>query len=76
MFRSVKALETKLAAHDGDIDAIVVKHEKEVEKLRTAHAKALEMLMSYQEENDLLRSAVSFLCCLEVCRNVVRWQIC
>ncbi len=32
---------------------------QEASSLRAAHSKALEMLMGYQEENDLLRSAVS-----------------
>ena len=32
---------------------------QEIEDLRLAHNKSLEMLMSYQEENDLLRAAVS-----------------
>jgi hypothetical protein len=34
---------------------------QEASSLRAAHSKALEMLMGYQEENDLLRSAVSWL---------------
>jgi hypothetical protein len=52
-------LEGKLQTTINENAATNLIHEQELNKLRSAHTKSLEMLMSYQEENELLRSAVS-----------------
>jgi hypothetical protein len=40
------------------LNSFLVSALQEVNKLRNAHSKALETVMGYQEENDVLRSAV------------------
>ncbi len=49
---AVRGLEAEKAA-------MSILHEQEAEKLRAAHSRSLEMLMEFQEENDLLRSTVT-----------------
>lgn len=51
-------IETKLKSVSSDFAASNTIHEQEMKKVKAAHSKSLEMLMSYQEENDLLRSTV------------------
>jgi len=57
--KKLSEAESRFKALSSDNTAAATLHEQEIQKLRTAHAKSLEMLMAYQEENDLLRSAMS-----------------
>lgn len=52
---------SQVAAVSADNKALLINHAAEVKRLRDAHTKGLETLMTYQEENDVLRGAVSSL---------------
>lgn len=54
----VKIAEERNAVLDQEKQALLQSTHKEMESLRQAHAKALETLMTYQEENDALRGAI------------------
>lgn len=54
----VKIAEERNAVLDQEKQALLQSTHKEMEALRQAHAKALETLMTYQEENDALRGAI------------------
>ncbi len=54
----VKIAEEKNLHLEQEKQALLQQTTKEMETLRAAHAKALETLMSYQEENDTLRATI------------------
>lgn len=56
--KKLKASEDKAKALELEKESILNNNATEVANLRSAHSKALETLMGYQEENDVLRSAV------------------
>lgn len=58
LFRLLAA-EERVKALEDEKEAVAAAHQQEVAHLKNAHNKALEMLMTYQEENDTLRNAVS-----------------
>jgi hypothetical protein len=64
--------EAKLKSVMSDFAASSTIHETEMKKMKAAHSKSLEMLMTYQEENDILRSAVSQ---LSTCLFPVKYQM-
>jgi hypothetical protein len=54
----LKVAEDKVRTLDSERENLLSLHSQEVSSLRAAHSKALETLMSYQSENDKLRSKV------------------
>lgn len=58
MYR-LQAADERVKILEEERESVTVVHQQEVAQLRNAHNKALEMLMTYQEENDTLRNAVS-----------------
>lgn len=58
LFR-ISSAEEKIRALEIDKESILAANASETSSLRAAHSKALETLMSYQEENDMLRAAVA-----------------
>lgn len=69
--KKIQELEDKNYNLEIDKKSILASTTSETEKLRSAHSKALEMLMGYQEENDLLRSAVNEMTSLKKEKNEI-----
>eukprot|EP01036_Dinobryon_divergens_P024174 gene24174-32599_t len=59
--RRVLVLEEKCKALELEKESILASNIQEVATLRSAHSKALEMIMTYQEEGDSLRTQLSAL---------------
>ncbi len=57
--KRVRVLEEKNKSLEVERESLLSSNHQDISNLRAAHTKALETLMSYQEENDVLRSAVS-----------------
>lgn len=56
--KKLKNYEERCKALEMEKESILSTNNQEIANLRAAHSKALETLMGYQEENDVLRSAV------------------
>ena len=52
-------MQVQLKEVNEESDAAAQRHNQEMKRLQAAHKKSLEMLMTCQEENDLLRNTVS-----------------
>eukprot|EP00981_Chlorochromonas_danica_P006470 scaffold1402_cov204-Ochromonas_danica.AAC.1 len=53
-----RSLEERVRSLEHEKETLLGSHNAEVVGLRNAHSKALETLMTYQEENDILRSTI------------------
>ena len=58
MKKTCHDMEARLKRVTSDLEVSKSMHEQEVKKVKAAHSKCLQMLMSCQEENDMLRSKV------------------
>ncbi len=57
--RSVSLLEDRVKQTSSDKSNMEVSFQMEIQNIRSAQSKTLEMLMKYQSENDSLKSALA-----------------